>query len=362
MKITFWVIIAVLVGISSPAFAFKLTPEGSFIERKLADRKQGWFERFSAASALKGVNILGESVHEEITNRILDCEGDADICGSPEYAPENAYVLSGVRWNDDPPFRYERGHGNFKGCVPDNTIRLVTFPICWANVFKHGEQQASKQTDFAAAPLLIRSHFGDMQFLHAMASRENEPAIVTRDNILMWSEFTWRVGRGEYPLSTLVKDVPIKGMKELFGSKGWSIQDLFSLGNPHIRKPENMAQVAFGSLLHVLEDSFAEGHVERATPNGQTCPGAATKAPGQIIEFHSYGKQDSAKHAIDDSRYAFSAHWTDAKPNVIHVGQELYSQFRQKSSWEEAKPYIECVFALDIQARPSTSGDRYLKN
>ena len=192
-------IILGLICASLPAEAFKLSPEGSFIERKLASRSQSHWEQILSHYALKGIHKIGAPVHEEITNRILGCEGDADICGAPDYEPKNAYVLAGVRWNDDPPFRFEEGHGAFSGCEPGATVRLVTFPRCWANVFKDGEARARNGEIRGAntAPLLVRSHFGDMQFLHSMASRHLEPAGVTREKIFMWVEVTWRVALGE---------------------------------------------------------------------------------------------------------------------------------------------------------------------
>lgn len=345
------------------AEAFKLSPEGSFIERKLASRSQSYWERTLAEYALKGIHIVGGSVHEEITNRILGCEGDGDVCGAPDYDPMNAYVLAGVRWNDDPPFRFEKGNGNFGGCEPGATVRLVTFARCWANVFKDGEKNASggKTLDAATAPLLVRSHFGDMQFLHAMASRDKEPASDVRGKVLAWAEFIWKIALNQLPLSTRVKDMPVSGFDQLFGSKGWSVQDLFSLGNPHIRKPENMSSVAFGSLLHMVEDSFASGHVERAAPDGrETCPSASEYLmPGRIVEFHSYGQQDPAKHGHGDAREAFSAHWSSTRPNVIDAGKVLYGYFQRQARWDEVKPYIECLFVLDSEVRPASAGEAY---
>ena len=355
-----------LLFLSLSAEAFKLAPEGSFIERKLASRSQGAWEKVLSGFALKGIHKIGESVHEEITNRILGCEGDGDICGAPDYEPKNAYVLAGVRWNDDPPFRFEKGHGNYGGCEPGATVRLVTFPRCWANVFKDGEKRAAEgeALDASTAPLVVRSHFGDMQFLHAMASGNDESAAAVRERIIVWAEFTWRVALGEFPLSTRVRDVPVSGIIDWFGSKGWSIQDLFALGNPHIRKPDNMSEVAFGSLLHMVEDSFAGGHVERAMPDGNgKCVGTSPEnpMPGQIVEFHSYGQQDSKRHGDDDARNAFSAHWSGARPNVVDVGRALNDHLVRRASWSEVKPYIECVFTLDKEARPASAGEKYAR-
>lgn len=359
-----WVLCLTVLGLATPAVqAFKLTPEGSFIERKLANRTQGYWEKFLSDAALRGVHIVGESVHEEITNRILGCEGDADVCGAPDYEPKNAYVLAGVRWNDDPPFRFEKNQGNFGGCEPGSTIRLVTFPRCWANVFKDGENRAD-QGIADTAPLLVRSHFGDLQFLHAMANRDGENAVDVRNRILVWAEFTWRVALGEFSLATRVRDVPVAGMVDFFNNKGWSIQDLFALGNPHVRKPENMSELAFGSLLHVVEDSFADGHVERSMPAGnERCPESASAyaVPGRIREFRSYVHQDSARHGEGDARSAFSANWSGARPNVVDVGRVLNDYFARRAPWDEVRHYVQCVFALEPDALPSSAGERYAR-
>ncbi|PXX45307.1 hypothetical protein [Undibacterium pigrum] len=356
-----------LLSFTSPIWAFKLKPEGSFIERKLATRSQSEWEKLLAAVAFRGIHKVGESVHEEITNRILGCEGDADICGAPDYEPKFAYVLAGVRWNDDPPFRFERGQGDFGGCQNGATVRLNTFPRCWANVFKDGEKRSVNGVSLNAdtAPLLVRSHFGDMQFLHAMASKDKEDADKVLKRILVWAEFTWRTSLGEFPLSATVKDVAVPGISEFFQTKGWSVQDLFALGNPHVRKPDNMAELAFGSLLHVVEDSFAGGHVERATPDERNqCPKMTTAVPmpGKILEFHSYINQDSKKHGDDDVRNAFSAAWSGARPNVLDVGRTLNTYFVRRATWDEVKPYIECIFTLHENVRAASAGEKYARD
>jgi hypothetical protein len=368
MKITVLIRFVIAFGItfSMNVDASKLTPEGSFIERKLASRSQSYWEKFLAGMALKGIHKIGEPVHEEITNRILGCVGDADICGAPDYDPKNAYVLAGVRWNDDPPFRFEKNYGNFSGCEAGATVRLVTFPQCWANVFKNGEKRAGRGDSFNSenASLLVRSHFGDLQFLHAMASKDGETTVEIRERILMWAEFTWRIALGEVKLSTYVKDVPVAGINKLFLRNGWSVQDLFALGNPHVRKPEYMSEVAFGSLLHMVQDSFADGHVQRASADSSnSCLGISgeIKMPGKIIEFHSYVNQNPEKHGGDDERNAFSKHWSSSTPNVVDIGSELNRYFVRRATWEEVKPYVECIFALDTEVKKSSSGEKYAR-
>lgn len=350
----------------SAAHAWKLSPEGSFIEKKLASRNQNFYERLLASFALRGIEIVGDSVHEEITNRVLGCDGDMDICGAPEFDPDYAYYLAGVRWNDDPPFRFSSGSGSFSGCTVGQTVRLVTQPQCWANTFKNAEARAGAgvKLDGSNATILARSHFGDLQFLHAMASADKEQATETQAKILAWSEFTWRLAISEYDLETQVFGIPIAGFGTLFTkNRDWRVQDLFALGNPHIRSAEAMSKVAFGSLLHMVQDSFAGGHVERRpTVPGKQCEKAPGKEqPGKIVRFHSYSNQDSAKHGDADSRNSFSAHWSSGRPTVIEVGQELLAMFKRRAPWSEAQPYVECVFALDSLASPASAGDAYAR-
>ncbi|HUH59497.1 MAG TPA: hypothetical protein VL001_05405 [Candidimonas sp.] len=350
--------------IPTVATAWQLSPEGSFIEKKLASRSQGFVDRMLSSFAVSGIGIIGNSVHEEVTNRALGCEGDADICGDPEYEPEHAYYLAGVRWNDDPPFRFSRGQGNFKGCVIGQTVRLITQPQCWGNTFKDGEARAAKGValDGSNATLLVRSHFGDMQFLHAMGAADEESPVKTQARILAWAEFVWRTGLGEYDQEMAVMDIDLPGFSDLFQfNREWRIQDLFALGNPHVRSPDSMSKLAFGSLLHMVQDSFARGHVARRTPiNGQMCTlFPSMPQPGKIVEFHSYSRQDPKKHGHSDSRNAFSAHWTADRPNVVDVGRTLYTFYEQKRSWTEVQPYVKCIFALDIQARAASAGEDY---
>lgn len=352
--------------LTGPALGFQLSPEGSFIERKLSSLGQTAWDRFLASLTSAGVDKFGKPVHEEITNRILGCEGDPEICSDPQYDPANAYFLAGVRWNDDPPFRFERGQGLYSGCVAGNTIRLTTSPECWINVFLDGKKRAARLelTTGKDATLLLRSHFGDLQFLHAMASREAEVAEETRDRILMWAEFTWSIAIGDLLADIRLADLKILGMKDLFGGKGWDIQDLFALGNPHIRKQEYMRQVAFGSLLHLVQDSFSASHVSRRqVVHGAKCPPPANQyaAPGRIKQFHTYFSQDSKKHAVQDDRAAFSRHWSSGPPTVVEIGRNLYELFNRQERWSSVKPYVECIFALAPDAERSSPGDAFKK-
>ncbi len=364
LKLLISIYIAALCAVT--ASAWQLSPDPTVIEKALVDREQAWYEKIFTKLAFIGVEVVGGSVHEEIVNRSLGCEGDAFYCGLPSYDPKNAYFIAGVRWNDDPPFRFFGNRGRFDGCAAGQTVRLVTQPVCWGNTFKDGEKRAAAgvKLDGNNATLLVRSHFGDLQFLHAMAVSDGEPATVTRQKILAWAEFTWRVARQDagFDGEQKIWQLPIEGFSSLFQyNKEWRVQDLFALGNELVRQPDAMSQLALGSLLHSTQDSFARGHVERRTssPGKKCAANSSWVAPGEIMEFHSYVKQDPAKHGKADSRDAFSAHWAGDRSNVVSVGQTLHALYLEKAPWETASKYLECVFTLDPDARPSSSGDAF---
>lgn len=365
MKPAIGVVFVLVLCVSSPAVvAFKLSPQGTALEQSVAKKYSNWWRRIVAGLGAKGVGHFTEPVHEEITHRVYGCQGDADVCGDPNVGFASPYVLAGVRWNDDPPFRLEGDEGRGTTCKVTETIRFTTQPTCWAELFRDAKKkaEAGKMLDATSrTSLLGRSHFGDLQFLHAMASRDGELAADTKRRIMMWAQFAWGIATGKYALATRLKDAQIDGMQQHFGRTEWTVQDLLTLGNPPLRP--RIKEVAFGSLLHMVQDSFAKAHVDRGEPiQGQMCEGVVQHAaPGKIRSFHAYNNQDSDKHGEYDSRNAFSAHWTVDKPGVIDVGQALRAYFERAATWEEVQPYLDCVFTLENPTAQASAGNGFLK-
>jgi hypothetical protein len=118
-----------------------------------------------------------------------------------------------------------------------------------------------------------------------------------------------------------------------------------------------MGDVAFGSLLHMLEDSFARGHVSRAEGvYGEICPGGRAGKPGAIREFHSYQNQDHAKHGEYDSRRALADHLID-KPSVVGIGRDLRKMYEDHASWETVAPFLACAFAFEDANVKASAGN-----
>ncbi|MGE5526989.1 MAG: hypothetical protein ACM3SS_24975 [Rhodospirillaceae bacterium] len=349
----------------SASFAYDLSPQGTALEQSVARRYYNWWEDLVAKLVERGLPHFKQPVHEEITQRILGCNGDPDLCGNPDAGFASAYVIAGVRWNDDPPFRLEQDEGRGTSCKVTETIRFTTQPKCWYELFSDAKKKAASGEKLDAksrTSLLGRSHFGDLQFIHAMASADGEPANVTKEKIMTWAEFTWNVATGQVGLDAKLRDAKPASLKTFFGNTEWTVQDLFTLGNPALRR--QIKEVALGSLLHMVEDSFAGGHAQRGeTLNGKTCPGNSDHThPGVIERFHSYGKQDPKKHSAYDARTAFSNHWTKSNPNVIDVGRTLVAYWEKGSPWIDVRAYVDCVFTLANDSEKAFAGAGFEKD
>src|ERR1700682_6102408 len=110
------VLVALIWSISTlwpwPALSYKLSPAGTKTEKSVARKYSTFWGRIMILVSGKGVTNFTEPVHEEITNLIYGCNGDSKLCGDPDSDFAGPYVLAGVRWNDDPPFRLVEGEAS----------------------------------------------------------------------------------------------------------------------------------------------------------------------------------------------------------------------------------------------------------
>lgn len=357
--------VALLVASAQTSWSFDLSPKGTQFDRDAVKAwAPSWLDGILSRLADKGLPKFKQSVHEEITHRVFECNYEgAAICGNPDAEFASPYVIAGIRWNDDPPFQLNPDQAKNTSCKNryDNgnpiTIRFITQPKCWGELFLAAEKQIKAGAKIAfdvanQSALPLRSHFGDLQFIHSMASSDGEDPLETRRKILGWAEMTWGVVRGEHKLETWVKDIDVPVMQPFLGTSGWRVQDLFTLGDPSLRP--YVSEVAFGSLLHMVEDSFSAGHVERLEPaQGAKCADNTHRAPGPIREFHSYTHQTTSNHAGTDTRDAFIIN--RVTPDVVDVGRVLV-EMRKNAKWDDVRAYLMCVYALVPDVRKASAG------
>ena len=131
-------------------------------------------------------------------------------------------MLYGVRWPDDPPFRIDARHPpKISTCNPRVTVRSTAQPQCWLSLFKDAGKRASahKGASPAFGPgdmMLYRSHYGDLQFFHAMASYDGETAAETRAKMTMWATFLWGAATKKLRMDVPLRDVGIEDLGTFF--------------------------------------------------------------------------------------------------------------------------------------------------
>lgn len=333
------------------AHAFELTPKPTNTEAALAKKKSGIIFRASYPLVAFGVHTFSHSVHEGLTQLAYDCPlGTLAECADVNLDSADTGVIVGVRWNDDPPFQFAQGQGNYGPCASNRSPSTVSFSLamnCWLAHFKDisAKAEANPQSYTKGdGTILARSHFGDLQFLHAMAAQAGTSAMETRRQILMWAEFTWRVqshNRDEsIPPGTRMGAVPVSGMVEHFpAQEERTVEMLFTVGRPWVR--HQIRDIAFGSLLHMVQDSFAGGHAARRQRDDAACP-----IP-EIVEFHSYGGQNKTEHKAHDSLESANAKVTASGTALLNAMRELVRLREADATWMDVRPYLEdCVFHL----------------
>jgi hypothetical protein len=278
----------------------------------------------SSRLALGFLSLFGSDVHERITRQAYEKAG----------VKLTDDVMAGVRWNDAPPV------------MRMGPLAGACNMACWISMLRVDSLALEVLARREQAIPVLRSHFGDMQFLHAMAARAGERPADTRDKALRWLEFSYRVARGEIGPRVNVFSLRESGVEmdsgtrdwvsSLFGSPEkqlWRVQDVFVPGVGDLRK------VAFGTFLHLVEDSYSASHVRRLSrrvqPNG--CPSYDAADP--IAEFRTYVGQDTEKHALCDD----PPDWLDAprEGSPIDLLAELVEAYSQGRDWSTVKAMLE---------------------
>ncbi len=170
-------------------------------------------------------------------------------------------VIRAVRFNDAPPVKTARALMALvtPSALLCGEVRVPENAGCWAMLMAHGAGLA--QTGPADAQFgrggnfLYRSHFGDMQFMHAMAGR-GETLAHARERLLLWAQFTYQVAGGEIATEPLIGALPVFA-SILGGFETVTVAEFFEIRSG--TAPAHIRRIALGALLHTLQDSFARG-------------------------------------------------------------------------------------------------------
>lgn len=339
----------------------------------------------AAGAVAEGFRIEGpfnvnEPLHESIT---LAAMLDAGVPMPPgtepgDHAPTDE-LLRGVLWNDDPAMLL------FDEDEDDNWN--FSTGLSWFVAFWLAKSAAANNV----TNLTGRSHFFDLQFLHAMAETPGEQPGETLARIMMWAETMYRLSIGEGVAGTdRLGDVGVVSSVELGGAQYSaafaSLFDEYSrptgadtlaylLGQDTAFTGLDVGRRAIGSLLHVVQDSYARGHVRREllNPGDLVVPGSIDRFKpgtygrwGAVENFHSYRGQSAEEHDRYDSppntlrpTDLTSFNGMVGAREAVEVSSRVLSRWRAGTPWaatDGPKEYLEgTVFAISPDATPADS-------
>jgi hypothetical protein len=269
-------------------------------------------------SPADGYRIILDQVHETLTRAAVDC-----LARSAPAAPagcamdrsdlnslarhNNSEFKDAVRWPDNPLRQSNAISG------PHNYLNVV-IGRCAGLIERHADNLQN-------AGLACRSHWGDLQFFHAMRSSRTESAAETRTKILDWARFAYRVARGDVPAdanfcaqfrsgsSIDAAMVPPNFPYCSVGHDGWTVGEFFTLSCPtqplqcNVNpRPDLVRRTATGAILHLIQDSYSQSHVMRtdaplANERGELLAAAECGAPRS---YEHYNRQTERVHGRAD--------------------------------------------------------------
>lgn len=348
LLITF--ILAVMTFVPMYAHGFGLDPYSEY-DKNSMDYRSSFLSSFKFTPR-----------HEQLTLKAINASRISSDYKSSEFREG---VIRGIRWNDD-PLSFARANGHI-------------YYLSFKDSCDHSE------TVDPSWDLLYRTHCGDMQFLHAMASTPYETSKVTREKIMMWLEFSFKVSSGEidkdWRFVSLAKQYLERNttwewaFNYLMTNNGtirldWQPEWLFTLHcgrwftwsglffrarlteltcddlNNQFTEQE-IQDIALGSLLHLLQDSFSRSHVLRDRSGGVEM--SAVSGVGRILQFGNYGMQDQELHGKADLTISYKDFHKefdliDISARIIELA--VMQRGDNRSRWQEAKEMLDRVFEV----------------
>ena len=265
----------------------------------------------------KAYALLGRNqpIHEAITRR-----AHTALTGKHLTYNYLTPLLSGVEWNDDPEQDLRKHH------LANGITHILAFV-------------EKIQTKLPPSSTAIRSHYGDLQFLHSMrpSGLEDAPPDQIRSLIYDWMQSVYGVAIGKIGYNTPIADTPFA--RYFRASGGYNvIADIFDKRRFLVsdRYASTMRGLAAGSMLHVIQDSYSRSHTHRDS------------GTGELVDFFSYPNHSPKHHCHGDAGYEANMPAIDA---AFQASRDFLALWRKKASWcGEVEPLVRKIFSITDSA------------
>lgn len=218
---------------------------------------------------------------------------------------ETRGIIFGVWWNDD-PLRLSWGQGT--------DFAAGSFNAIGTSVTSADRYPGAGDCNVPARQHLARqSHVGEMQHLHFMtplgsnSSTAKQRVESTTDLALGWMKFAYGVAIGKYEPKALLTDVMVPdpslpsvadiAVSNCASEKSVRVMTIFTQRDAtwkKLREPLT-PEIALGSMLHVMQDSFSPAHACRVRKVRDKVAYAV------IADVENYTEQSTSSHRSHDT-------------------------------------------------------------
>lgn len=298
-----------------------------------------------------------------------DCLSYGDQIGRwTDRRPDSSYTADqrAVRWPDDPLRQTSSASGflRFARSMSSSCPRIVR------------ETAAIDRMSLTCA-----SHFGPLQFFHAMASTNSETPAQTRARILDWADLLYRIALGTVPLSAGMCDHFRRNPSDISGAftvddralctpgdpREWTLAVLFGQRCESARGTTDCERLGEagameavrGALLHVIQDSYSQSHAVRGRPPTQGYrPRVVCRLPTGFYNYlgqQGHGDADSQPEfdqtcgdgaEADDviTATAMALHFLDRRADPAEFNCYLQARvFGARTVWANPDPRVRYV-------------------
>jgi hypothetical protein len=265
-------------------------------------------------------------------------------------------LIFGTWWNDDPNMYLLGQSWDFaKGVKRLNRVHDEAV---------HEDYPSDLGCPVAASQHLGRaSHYGEVQYLHFMDTLGKDHSSAaqlenTTTRAMKWIEFAYAVAVGdidpEAPFSSAnEQDFRLPSIARnlcLLDSNNVKVRSVFTRQGPATK--ENLAyrnrltrDVALGSILHILQDSFSPAHTCRKPVGGDGGNLAV------LVRVDNYNEQDHSVHESKDGyptwfrEYLTSGNHRYVNDPVV-VGAWLFGAVDSQLPWKTVESYLRQTIFL----------------
>ncbi|KAI9768159.1 MAG: hypothetical protein M1840_004989 [Geoglossum simile] len=208
-----------------------------------------------------------------------------------------------------------------------------------------------------------------------MGSRVGETPPETFSKVLMWAEITYRLSTGQGLTGSesirsvaIGRDGPKIGAFFTKSSRPTISQSLKDLLAPDEKfKGLDLSRRALGSLLHLVQDSFAKGHTQRKllNPGDRLDPGKDDFKPGtwaklgEIQNYHTYKMEgEQAAHHAEYDKFDVTKDWAGlwGAKDAIAQSIKAVNFWVEKRRWEDGvEDWAKECFKYAADATPSNT-------